>query len=104
MKIGVTMKKHTKIYTSFFGYISPSEIPCEICTAPAVDIHHIEPRGMGGSKLKDFIENLMGLCRNCHDDAEGHVYTKEELVAIHLNFIINNRPDYVLQYYGYNRP
>ena len=32
----------------------------------AVDIHHIEPRQAGGSKLKDTIENLMALCRKCH--------------------------------------
>ena len=36
----------------------------------AVDIHHLESRGMGGSKNKDYIENLMGLCRDCHNKAE----------------------------------
>ena len=41
-------------------------IPCEICNAKAVDIHHIDCRGMGGSKSKDTIDNLMALCRSCH--------------------------------------
>ena len=30
----------------------------------------LESRGMGGSKNKDYIENLMGLCRDCHNKAE----------------------------------
>ena len=41
-------------------------IPCELCGAKGVDIHHIDCRGMGGSKEKDTIENLMALCRKCH--------------------------------------
>lgn len=61
------MKKHTKVYMEYFGYDISDFIPCEICGKQAVDIHHISARGMGGSKSKDFIENLMALCRKCHD-------------------------------------
>jgi len=32
-----------------------------------LDVHHVCARSMGGSKHKDFIENLMGLCRKCHE-------------------------------------
>ena len=47
--------------------IEPGDwIGCEVCDTTAVDIHHIEPRGMGGSKSKDDPENLMALCRECH--------------------------------------
>ena len=60
------MKQHTKIYFDYFGYDVTSFIPCEICEKKAVDINHIKPRGMGGSKKMDNIENLMALCRNCH--------------------------------------
>ena len=60
------MKKHTKIYLDYFGYDTSDFIPCEICQAKAVDIHHIDCRGMGGSKDKDTIENLQALCRKCH--------------------------------------
>ena len=49
-----------------FGYDVSDFIPCEVCDARAVDIHHIKARGMGGSKFKNEIENLMALCRNCH--------------------------------------
>lgn len=60
------MKKHTKIYMSYFGYDVGDFIPCEVCNSTAVDIHHINCRGMGGSKEKDDITNLMALCRKCH--------------------------------------
>lgn len=60
------MKNHTKVYCSHFGYILDEFIPCEVCGARAVDIHHIEARGMGGSKSADTIENIMALCREHH--------------------------------------
>lgn len=60
------MKRHTKIYMNHFGYGQQDFIPCEVCGRTAVDINHIEARGMGGSKQKDTIENLMAMCRECH--------------------------------------
>ena len=60
------MKKHVKVYLDHFGYTGNEFIPCEVCGAKAVDIHHIDCRGMGGSKKKDTIDNLMALCRACH--------------------------------------
>ena len=60
------MKKHTKIYLDYFNYKLQSDVACELCSRPANDIHHIVSRGMGGSKLKDNINNLMALCRICH--------------------------------------
>jgi ribosome-binding protein aMBF1 (putative translation factor) len=60
------MKRHTKIYFDYFGYDVTSFIPCEICGTKAVDINHIKPRGMGGSKKMDNSENLMAVCRECH--------------------------------------
>ena len=64
------MKKHTKIYMDFHDYCKDDFIPCEACGTTAVDIHHLEGRKMGGSKNKDFIENLIALCRRCHIKAE----------------------------------
>ncbi len=60
------MKKHTMTYLNHFGYDISSFIPCEVCGKTAVDIHHIEARGIGGSKEADVIENLQALCRECH--------------------------------------
>lgn len=81
------MKKHTKLYLSFFKYDESDFIPCEMCGSRAVDIHHIEARGMGGTKKADTIENLMALCREHHlefGDKEQH---KDYLINIHQYFI-----------------
>ena len=56
---------------TFFDYGETDFIMCEMCQQDrAVDIHHLNSRGMGGSNSKDYIENLMGLCRDCHNKAE----------------------------------
>jgi len=80
------MKKHIKIYTSFFGYGMDDFIPCEVegCTRRAVDVHHIDRRGMGGSKSKDYIENLVGLCREHHEKAESNRDFNNAVKDMHL--------------------
>jgi 5-methylcytosine-specific restriction endonuclease McrA len=60
------LKKHTKLYLDYFGYVADDFMACEVCGTRMVDIHHIDCRGMGGGKNKDEIKNLMGLCRDCH--------------------------------------
>jgi 5-methylcytosine-specific restriction endonuclease McrA len=62
------VKKHIVVYLDHFNYDTDDFIPCEVCGAKAVDIHHIKARGMGGSNTKDVIENLQALCRKCHLD------------------------------------
>lgn len=79
------MKIHTKIYFNYFGYDISDFIPCECCGAKAVDIHHIECKGMGGSKTKDYIENLMAVCRQCHIEKGDKKQYLEELKKIHAN-------------------
>lgn len=72
------MKKYKKVYADFFGIGQEDRPPCERCimryhmdlqseVAEAVDIHHCDEKGMGGSKELDYIENLGGVCRECHD-------------------------------------
>jgi 5-methylcytosine-specific restriction endonuclease McrA len=77
------VKNHTKVYLKAFGYDTNSWIACEVCGGTAVDIHHIESRGMGGSKIADTIENLMALCRNCHTEYGDKKQHKEMLTATH---------------------
>jgi hypothetical protein len=60
------MQPHTKIYLEYFGYGPEDFIPCELCGDRSGPPHHIDCRGMGGSKGKDVIENLMGLCPPDH--------------------------------------
>jgi len=77
------LKKHTKIYLEYFGYSDTDFISCEVCGAKAVDIHHIEARGMGGSKAADTIENLQAVCRACHVEYGDKAKHKELLKQIH---------------------
>jgi len=64
--IVILVKKHTKLYHDYFMHEPGDWIGCEVCDRTAVDIHHIEARGIGGSKEKDTPENLQALCRECH--------------------------------------
>ena len=77
------MKRHVKIYLKSFGFTIADRILCEVCGNQANDIHHIHCRGMGGSKDRDKIENLMALCRNCHDKYGDKKQYLEFLEKIH---------------------
>jgi 5-methylcytosine-specific restriction endonuclease McrA len=81
------MKKHTKLYLDFFGYVKDDFMCCEVCGGRMVDIHHIDCRGMGSSKNKDEIKNLMGLCRSCHLEYGDKKQHTEFLKEKHLTFI-----------------
>jgi len=77
------MKQHTKIYLKHFGYTDTDYIECEVCSSRAVDIHHIEARGMGGSKVADTIENLQAVCRQCHITYGDKKQYKQMLINVH---------------------
>lgn len=83
------MQKHTKVYLEFF----PSHTGfyhCEICHNEATEIHHITRRSEFGSKMKDqqdVIENLIALCRKCHELSHANIFTKEYLSEVHLKTI-----------------
>lgn len=80
------MEKHTKVYLEFFPSHS-GFYHCEICHKQATEIHHIQRRSEFGSKtkhLQDQIENLIALCRTCHEKAHANIYSKEFLTEIHL--------------------
>ena len=64
------MKNHVDIYRQFWWdelTLGQTE-QCNVCGEWGGDIHHLSSRGMGGSKnnQKNYIENLICLCRNCH--------------------------------------
>jgi len=58
---------------------------CEWCGVPhwktawPLDPHHIKSRGAGGG---DTLDNLVMLCRPCHDDAQTYKIHKAALLAI----------------------
>jgi len=71
------LKKHTRIYKKYFNLGEQDKIICEFCgIMEAVDIRHIEPKKMGGSKPKDRIDNLIALCRTDHNRAHGWMTPK----------------------------
>jgi len=85
------MQKHTKIYMQYFDYGEQDVILCEACGRPAVDIHHINGRGKG----KDVIENLMALCRRCHNLAHENKISEGELQLIHNYFLAGQRKPFM---------
>ena len=85
------MKPHTKIYFKYFNFKIPEDCFCEICGSHAVDLHNIEARGSGGSSTKDYIENLMAVCRQCHVKFGDVPDKKEWLKEVHKKFMIKNK-------------
>jgi hypothetical protein len=88
------MKSYTKRYLQHFGYSISDFIPCEIpdCGQRAVDICHIDARGMGGNPSgdKDDIENLMAKCRQHHHEYGDKKHLKDWLKEVHLKFMKAN--------------
>lgn len=78
------MVKYKKVYIEYFGYYEGEYIGCEICQKPSVDIHHIDFKGMGGSKTKDYIENLIAVCRECHNKCHESKEFNQKAKKIHL--------------------
>ena len=78
------MTKHTKLYIDYYGYDETDFIGCEVCNKPSVDIHHLSSKGMGGSKLKDYIENLIAVCRICHEYCHDSKDYNTKAKEIHL--------------------
>lgn len=86
------MKKHTKLYLTYFGFDISDFIPCEVCEAKAVDIHHIECRGMGGTNEIENIDNLQAVCRNCHIEYGDKKEFKEFLKEVHNDYKQRRKP------------
>ena len=73
-----------------FSYGEQDIVLCEVCSCVACDVHHIEIKGIGGNSEADHVDNLIGLCRPCHDIAHGKVAGKE-LSKEQLFQIVNRR-------------
>ena len=82
------MQKHTKIYLE-----KVQDPVCEYCyvkflaPTPCDDVHHIHARGMGGSKKRDHIENLMGMCTKHHLEFGDKTNHKKMLLEVHERFL-----------------
>lgn len=76
------MKNYTKTYMQHFGYDTSDFIPCEVCEAKAVDIHHIWARSIKDDLVND-ITNIQALCRVCHQTYGDKKQHREMLQKIH---------------------
>lgn len=79
---------HILVYCDYFGIDKRErfEYACEFrCGNNIQDIHHISARGMGGSVSKDYIENLMAVCRDCHKKCENELISRDEQKKIHAD-------------------
>ena len=83
------MKAYTKTYLRYFGYSEADFVPCEVCGAKAVDIHHLTPRSLR-KDLINKIDNLMALCRGCHDRAGKDWQFNENLRLIHRKRLLKS--------------
>ena len=74
------MKKHVKVFLDFWDLGEQDFIVCLGCEkAQATDVHHLERRGMGGSKKKDVPDNLAPLWRPCHTLADTNKQFNKEI-------------------------
>jgi hypothetical protein len=71
----------------YFEYSIGDFIPSEISGNMATDIHHISCKGMGGSKTKDNIENLMALTREEHIEYGDKKQYIDYLLQVHKDFM-----------------
>lgn len=89
------MVKYKKIYFNHFSLGPDDFCYCEVCLHERREVrmnwvHHIKAKGMGGSKEKDHIENLMGICYDCDHKYGDRVQYMDYLIEIHKEFMKNN--------------
>jgi len=83
--------KHIKVYEDL------NERICELTGALYADVHHLDNKKMGGSKTKDYIENLMALCRDAHTFYGDKKQYKEWLTEWHLEYMEHKTPMYIMR-------
>lgn len=84
------MKPYVKTYLKYFGYSEGDFIPCESCGAKAVDIHHLEPKSIAKAKV-NLIDNIIAVCRPCHDLAGKNREFNEGLKVKHRKNVYSIR-------------
>lgn len=72
---------YKEVFRRYYGIGDQDVVLCKWCCSKAVDIHHIVFRSQGGG---DNIENLIPLCRECHNQAHANRAFNENLKAINI--------------------
>lgn len=95
------MKPYQKNFLTYHNLIIGEFIPCAICKSRSVEIHHISGKPMGNkSNRYDTIENLIPLCRDCHDKCHNELISKQQCKEALYVWAKNNKSfiDYDLIY------
>ena len=88
-----TLKDYKLLFRNYWGYSEQDTPMCWGCyRKPAVDIHHLISKKMGGVKNNRLnrIDNLFPVCRSWHTIAHQHKDINEEW-KIHLKEKIDNK-------------
>ena len=88
-----TLKNYKLLFSKYWGYHEQDTPMCWGCyKKPAVDIHHLISKKMGGVKNNRLnrIDNLFPVCRSCHTIAHQHKDINEEW-RIRLKEKIDNK-------------
>ena len=81
MTISKISKNYRKIFYDYWGLSVVDTPQCWGCyQRPAVEIHHLKSKGMGGSKKNSYNvpSNLYPVCRHCHTQAHQHKQLNDE--------------------------
>ena len=70
------MKQYIKNYVTHHNIGEQDILLCKLDGSLAADIHHIKYKSRGGS---DEVDNLIALCRSCHNKAHANILTEEFL-------------------------
>ncbi len=87
------MKNYKSKFLKYWKYGDQDLPQCWGCyTQPAVDIHHLKGRGMGGDPtgVRDDIRNLIPLCRQCHTKTDNDREYNEKLKLRVKRFVDGN--------------
>lgn len=70
------MKQYTRLFFQRYELL-PHEVFCALCGQQAVDLHHIIKKSKSKERIND-TDNLLPVCRKCHDDCERRRFSEEE--------------------------
>ena len=87
------MKPYVKTALEARGLDASSEWICEVCgkrdMVENFQVHHIVPKGMGGSRKLDGAENLLVCCRSCHTkEHENCHFARQIELQMHVQAIL----------------
>jgi len=92
------MKPYVKTYLTYFSYSEGDFIPCEVCGAKCVEVHHLEPKSIAKAK-ENLIDNLIGVCRDCHNQCHSSRQFNEDAKLIHRKKLLSVKTDHEIKRY-----